>query len=974
MTITHGFELVREETIPELNSRARILRHVRTGAQLLSVENDDENKCFGITFRTPPTDSTGIAHIMEHAVLAGSQKYPLKEPFVHLLRGSLKTFLNAMTYPDRTAYPVASTNTKDFYNLIEVYLDAVFHPLITPFHLYQEGWHYELDRVDAPLKFKGVVFNEMKGAYSSPDMLLYRNSQRALFPDNAYAFDSGGDPTEIPDLTYEQFKQFHATYYHPSNALIYFYGDDDPVERLRILDNYLSEFEARPVEAGVALQPPHPEPTQFTFHYGVDPGTDISKKTMVQLNWLLPEHTDLALLMGLDLLSDAMVGTQAAPLRKALVDSGLGDDLTGGGLSVGLRQMSFAVGLKGVAAADTGRVETLILDTLKTLADEGIDPETVAAALNTIEFALRENNTGSFPRGLSLYFRALMTWLYGGDPLAPLAYEGLLATLKQNLAADPHYLKKLIRTYLLENPHRTTVILQPDFDYNQQLEAAEKARLAAARAAMSNDDLAKIIAVTKELKQRQEAPDDPAAVAALPSLQLSDLEREVKTIPLTASDWQGSRLLYHDLFTNGIVYLDLALDLHTLPQALLPYVNLFGRALLEMGTETEDYVKLAQRIGSKTGGISPSTLISAMRHQANDEATAWFMLHGKATTANAAAMLDILRDMLLTVKLDNHERFRQIVMKMRSRKEASLIPGGSGVVASRLRAGYNQADWASEQIGGVNYLFFLRELEKQIEQDWPGVLTQLEAVRSQLLNRNRLLANVTLDAANWQEFEPQLHEFLSALPARDSAVASWSPDYERVNEGLTIPAQVNYVGKGADLYALGYQYHGSINVITNFIRTGWLWDKVRMQGGAYGAACSFSKQSGMFTMASYRDPNLLDTLDVYDQTAHVLREIELSDDELTQNIIGAIGALDSYQLPDAKGYTSLVRYLVGETDEQRQQTRDEVLGATSADFRSFAEALATLNQTGRVVVMGPPAAVAGANASKEGFLEIVKVL
>jgi presequence protease len=969
---THGFELVREQLIPELNTRARLWKHIKTGAQLLSMENDDENKCFGITFRTPPTDSTGIAHIMEHAVLAGSRKYPLKEPFIHLVKGSLKTFLNAMTYPDRTAYPVASTNLQDFYNLVEVYLDAVFHPLITPHHLEQEGWHYELEQPNAPLRFKGVVFNEMKGAYSSPEALLYRYSKQTLFPDNTYAYDSGGDPAAIPDLTYEAFKNFHDTYYHPSNAQIYFYGDDDPVERLRLLDEYLRDFEPIPVNGQVPLQPAFDAPRTFTFPYGIDATTDGRKKAMVQVNWLLPENNDQVLMMGLDLLSDALVGTQASPLRKALVDSGLGDDVTGGGLGVGLRQMTFAVGLKGIAQEDADKVEALIFDTLEKLAAEGIDPDTVEAALNSTEFALRENNTGSFPRGLSLMFRALTTWVYDGDPLAPLAYEGLLAALKQNLAGDPAYLQTLIRRYLLENPHRTTVILEPDPDHNARLEAAEAARLAAVEGRLTEADRQQIATNTQELKQRQEAPDDPAALAALPMLKLSDLDRDVKTIPIAVEQAGGSTVLFHDLFTNGIVYLDVGFDLHAVPQELLPLVSLFGRSLIEMGTETEDYVKLAQRIGRKTGGVHPSTFTSAVRNQA--EASAWFFLHGKATVAQTPELLDILRDLLLTVKLDNQERFRQIVQKVRSRHEASLVPNGSGIVAGRLRAGFSESDWLAEQIGGLSQLFFLRELEGQIERDWPAVVEQLEAVRRHLLNRSSLLANVTLDGANWATVEPQLQQFLDTLPAGASTKATWTPTFEQSNEGLTIPAQVNYVGKGANLYDLGYEHHGSINVITNFVRTGWLWEKVRMQGGAYGASVGFSKQSGVLTFTSYRDPNLLATLDVYDQTGQVLRNVDLSEEELTMSIIGAIGSMDAYQLPDAKGYTSMVRYLLGESDATRQQTRDQILSTTVQDFRRFADVLDEVKARGRVVVLGSAGAVEAANANKGDWLKIKKVL
>jgi Zn-dependent M16 (insulinase) family peptidase len=972
MTTSHGFTLVREEQITELNTLARLWRHDKTGAQLLSMENDDENKCFGITFRTPPADSTGIAHIMEHAVLAGSRKYPLKEPFIHLVKGSLKTFLNAMTYPDRTVYPVASTNLQDFYNLVEVYLDAVFYPLITPYHLDQEGWHYELENVDAPLNFRGVVFNEMKGAYSSPEMLLYRYSKQSLFPNNTYGFDSGGDPTQIPNLTYEQFKQFHATYYHPSNALIFFAGDDDPTERLRILDEYLREFEPIAVNGEVALQPRFDAPRRTTFRYGADAGTDLSKKAMVQLNWLLPESLDLNLVMALDLLSDAMFGTQASPLRKALVDSGLGDDVTGGGLGVGLRQMTFSVGLKGIALADADQVERLILATLEKLAAEGIDPDTVEAALNSTEFALRENNTGSFPRGLSLMFRTLTPWLYGADPLAPLAYEPLLATLKQNLAQNPRFLQELIGAYLLENAHRTTVILQPDTNYNAELAAAEQERLSKARAGMDQAQLQAIVENTQELKRRQEAPDDPAALAALPMLKLGDLEKEIKLIPLEVMPAQGGEILYHDLFTNGIVYLDLGLNLRTLPQELLPYVNLFGRSLTEMGTEREDYVKLSQRIGRKTGGVYATMMLSSVRNQ--EEASAWFIVRGKATMNQTQELLAILQEILLTVKLDNQERFRQIVSKVRSRSEASLVPSGSGYVAGRLRASFNQADWAEELMDGIDYLFFLRQLEKAIQEDWPGVLARLEAVRNHLLNRQGLIANVTLDAENWGRFEPQLQDFLRALPAAERSAPPWTPNYTLANEGLTIPAQVNYVGKGANLYQLGYEYDGSLSVIANFIRTSWLWEKVRMQGGAYGAHVGFSKQSGVWTFTSYRDPNLLNTLEVYDQTAAALRTLDLSDEELTRNIIGAIGAMDGYQLPDAKGWSSMVRYLIGETDASRQQTRDQMLDTTLADFHRFADVLAEVNTHGRVVVLGSPEAIEKANTGRNGWLQVQKVM
>ena len=972
MTITHGFELVRTERIPELNAQARLLRHVKTGAQLLSIENDDENKVFGVSFRTPPTDSTGIAHILEHSVLGGSQKYPLKEPFVQLVKGSLKTFLNAFTSPDHTTYPVASTNLQDFYNLVDVYLDAIFHPLLTPYHLDQEGWHYELEKAEEPLVYKGVVFNEMKGVYSSPDSLLYRTSQQALFPDTAYGVDSGGDPTAIPDLTYEAFKRFHTTYYHPSNAQIYFYGDDDPEARLRILDQVLSDFDAAVVDGEVALQAPFTAPRRVTETFSADANSDNSKKSMVLMNWALPEITDRSLLMAISVLSYCLMSTQASPLRKALVDSGLGEDVIGGGFGAGLRQATFSAGLKGIRPEDAPQVEELILATLAKLAAEGFDPDMVEAAINSIEFVMRENNTGSFPRGLSLFMRSLRAWTYGRDPIEPLGYELPLAVVKSRLAADPMFLSKLIQTYVLDNRHQLSVLLNPDPDRSRRMETEEKERLAAVKAAMTPAQIEEVIEKTRLLKARQEAPDSPEDLAKLPMLKLRDLDTQNKPIPREVVEREQGRIVYHDLFTNGIVYLRVGFDLKSLPQELLPYSEFFGRAMLEMGTEREDYVKLSQRIGRKTGGIGYTTYVSPML--TNPGGATWLFLSGKSTMTQAPELLAIMLDMLQTVKLDNPQRFKQIVLKTKARLESSLIPGGHQYVGGRLRAAFSTAGWVEEQLDGVESLFFIRKLAEQVDSDWPGVLAQLEAVKRLLVDRSRLIADVTLDGDNWAIFRPQLEEFIGALPVGGSEPAQWTPGVLPAHEGLTMPAQVNYVGKGARLYDLGYTYDGSIHVITNFIRTGWLWDQIRAKGGAYGAFCSFGKQSGVLTFLSYRDPNLLGTLANYDATAQFLRSVEIDESELTKNIIGAISDIDGYQLPDAKGWSSLVRYLVGETDEARQQMRDQVLSTTAEDFREFADVLTAAAEQARVVVLGAGEAIEHANGQLSPPLQVTPLM
>ena len=971
MTVIHGFELVREQEIPEINTRARIFRHVRTGAELISMENDDTNKVFGITFATPPEDSTGLPHILEHSVLCGSRKYPVKDPFIQLAKGSLNTFLNAMTFSDKTTYPVASQNLQDFYNLIDVYLDAVFYPRITPDVLEQEGWHYELESVDAPLEYKGVVFNEMKGAYSSPDNLLGRETEQSLFPDTVYGVDSGGDPKAIPDLTYEQFKSFHETYYHPSNAKIWFYGDDDPEERLRIINEFIADFDYLDVNPQIPLQPRWDSPREIRLGYAAEEDED-ANKGMMTVNWLLTENTDPELSLGLGVLEHILLGTPASPLRKALIDSGLGEDVTGGGIDHNVREMYFSTGLKGIKVDDASKVEQVVFDTLRELAENGIEQEMIDASLNTIEFNLREYNTGGFPRGLAMMLGSLTTWLYGRDPLAPLAFEAPLQAVKKRIEQDDRYFEDLIQSYLLDNPHHTTVILEPDPTVSERNEADERARLEAVRATLSGNDLQAMVEQTQKLREMQNEPDSPAALATIPMLKLEDLDKENQLIPIEISKVHGTELLYHDLFTNGIAYLDLAFNLRVLPQEYLPYLGLFGTALLEMGTESEDFVKLSRRIGRTTGGIRATSIVSSVKD--SPESTAWLVLRGKGTMSQTQDVLDILRDVLLTVNLDNRERFLQIVLEDKAGSESSLIPAGHRVVNGRLNAHFTESAWVSDQMGGLSNLFFLRKLVKQIETDWESVLAILEDIRQRLVNRNTMIANVTLDSANWTRFKPQLDNFLAALPTESGDLAIWQTDTLPANEGLTIPAQVNYVGKGVNLYEHGYEMHGSIHVIRGFLNTAYLWNTIRVQGGAYGGFSTFDRHSGVFNFVSYRDPNLLKSLANYDATADYLRNLDLPQEEVTKSIIGAIGAIDAYQLPDAKGYTSLVRHLTGSTDEERQRIREEVLSTTADDFKRFADALAAVRDHGDVVVLGAVDGIKKASEELRSPLEITKVL
>jgi len=967
-----AFELVKEELIRELKTEARFYRHARTGAELLSLSNEDENKVFGVAFRTPPEDSTGVAHILEHAVLCGSRKYPVKEPFVELLKGSLKTFLNAFTYPDKTCYPVASQHVQDFYNLVDVYLDAVFHPRLTPFVLRQEGWRLEADGPESPFKYKGVVFSEMKGSYSSPDSLLAEYSQHSLFPDVTYGLDSGGDPREIPRLTFEKFQDFHRKHYHPSNARFFFYGDDDPALRFGILNEYLKDFDRLEVDTSIPLQPPFGAPRRVVRSFQGGNGEEKAAKGMITVNWLLPEPTRVELNMALHCLEYILLGTPASPLRKALIESGLGEDLAGAGVESELRQMYFGTGLKGVDLSDAQRIEAFIMDTLESLMRQGIDSQMVEAAFNSIEFRLRENNTGSFPRGLALMLRSLTTWLYGGDPLALLAFEKPLEAVKDRAARGPFF-EKLIEERLLNNPHRTTVVLEPEPELRKREGEREREELEKLRAAMTDGEVERILEDARKLKELQDAPDPPEALATIPVLKLADLDRENKSIPLELSQHEETPLFYHDLFTNGILYLDVGLDLHTLPQEHLPYASLLGRAFVEMGTHAQDYVSLSNRIGSKTGGIHPTGVTSSVKDA--KEGAVWLFLRCKAMEERAEDLLEILKDVLLSVKLDNRERFRQMVLEEKARYERSLTPGGHQVVNLRLGAHFSEADWAAERMKGVSYLFFLRDLIRRMDEDWAAVLAVLEDMRRRLVTRGAMLLNVTVDRSAWKILEPAVASFLEALPRGTPQRASWSPEASLGNEGLILPSQVSFVGKGINLYDLGYRFHGSIMVVTRFLRNGWLWDRIRVQGGAYGAFCFFDRFSGILSFLSYRDPDISNTLEVFDGTSRYLESLDWNDlSVLHKNIIGAIGEIDAYRLPDAKGYIAMLRYLTGNTEDLRQRMREEVLGTGPEHFREVASALEHFREAALVKVMGAREAIEEFTFRRGGALEQVELL
>lgn len=945
----NDFTIIREERVQELDATARLWRHAATGAELLSFVNADENKVFGVSFRTPPADSTGVAHILEHSVLCGSEKYPAKEPFVELLKGSLQTFLNAFTYPDKTCYPVASANLKDFRNLTDVYLDAVFFPRITEDIFRQEGWHLE-PCGDGDFLFKGVVYNEMKGAFSSPDSVLARHCLRVLFPDTVYALESGGDPADIPSLTYEAFCDFHRRYYHPSNARFFFWGDDPEEERLEQVGAVLARFTRREPDSAVGMQRPVDSPWLVTLPYAASEGEE---KGMVVVNWLGPDAMRGEDALAFRMLEHILLGMPASPLRRALIESGLGEDIAGQGLETELRQLTFDTGLKGVAPERAREVEALVLGVLEKLAGEGVPAQMAEAAVNSVEFVLRENNSGRFPVGLSVMLRALTSWLHGGDPLAPLRFEEPLARIKAALAKGEPYFEERIRLWLLENTHRVTVVLAPDPCLDKRREEEEKTRVEALTASMTRARRESVRREAEALQRWQREPDSAAALASIPRLGLGDLPLENALIPTERFDSQYPLTLFHPLPTSGIVYAEAAFDLSAVPEYLLPMLPLFGRAFLEMGTRRRDFVDLNMAIAGKTGGMDIDTLF--MTHAVGRAPVARLVLSGKSAPDKTDDLFRIMAEVLAECDFDQPDRFLRMVLEEKARQEHSLIPAGHMVVAARLRASMSVVGMLTERTDGVSCLGFLRQLAERVEAQWPGVLQDLEFLRRSIVHRAGLAVNLTATSAQRGALERLSHRLADALPEQSvDGASAWHGTVADLPaaEALVLPAQVNYVGKGVNLFDEGYEWNGSAAVVLKYLRTGYLWEKVRVQGGAYGCLCGLDRMSGAFFMVSYRDPNVLPTLDVYDAAAKHLSGYAIGREELEAAIVGAIGELDAHLLPDAKGSAAFTRMLSGDTIELRQQLREDILGTTSAHFKEFGRALEGFSAKGRICALG----------------------
>lgn len=945
-----GFKLVEEKKIKELNSISKIFIHEKTGARLFKLENNDDNKVFSISFRTPPKDSTGVAHIIEHSVLCGSRKFPVKEPFVELVKGSLNTFLNAMTFSDKTMYPVASRNTKDFFNLMDVYMDAVLYPNIhtTPEILMQEGWHYELENKEDEITYKGVVYNEMKGAFSSPDSINSRKIQESLFPDTPYGVESGGDPDVIPELTYEAFKDFHKTYYHPSNSFIFLYGDGDTLEELQFLnDNYLMNFDKININSKIPSQKSFEKQRDLIIDYPISSTEKEEDKTFLSLNYVVGNSTDSELYLAFEILEHLLLETPAAPLKKALIDANLGKDVFGS-FDNSIFQPTFSVVVKNSNENEKARFEQVVFDTLTKLVKDGIDKKLVEASINIKEFNLREADFGGYPKGLIYNISCMDSWLYDENPLLNLEYEPVLQKIKSALTSS--YFEKLIEKYLLSNTHRSLLVLRPKKGLAEANDERIKEALARYKNSLSEKELEKLIEQTAKLKERQMAEDSQEDLEKIPLLSIKDINPKAEVYPIEEKQIDKIKVLHHPIFTNNIAYVSLYFDASGVEQDLIPYMSLLSSILGKIDTKNYQYQDLSNEINIHTGGIGYQC--KTMGECGSDEIFyPKFVVKAKALVSKLPTLFKLTGEIVSNTKFDDKKRLKEIIQELKSRFERRIIERGHTVAVSRINSYFSLAAKYENLLSGIDFYKFIVDLDKNFDDKADCIISSLEKVKNSIFNKNNLIVSITAEQENYEQFKSNFHIFDECIGNNVVSPESYKFELSPLNEGLMTSAKVQYVAKAFNFKKLGYSYNGGLQVLRVIASYDYLWNRIRVQGGAYGAMNGFGLSGNMY-FASYRDPNLKETLDVYNEMKSYLRNFNANTREMTKYIIGTISNLDSPLTPSMKGEQAAEYYIRHISHDTLQKERDEVLSTTAEVIKGFSDLIGESMEQNYICVLG----------------------
>ena len=952
--IPTAYEIVSLEYIDEIKSQAALLRHKKTGARVAVLANDDENKTFNIGFRTPPKDSTGVAHIMEHSVLCGSEKFPAKDPFVELAKGSLNTFLNAMTYPDKTVYPIASCNDADFQNLMHVYLDAVFHPNIYIHDeiFRQEGWHYELSDKNAPLIYNGVVYNEMKGAFSSPEQILYRKITDTLFPDTIYSVESGGDPDVIPELTYEQFLDFHRKYYHPSNSYIYLYGDMDVAEKLRFIDEeYLCRYDDAPVDSSIPKQAAF-EQTSFTRgEYPIGNDDKEENAAYMACSWVIGDSLDAKLCLAFQILEYALMEAPGAPLKQALLDQELGEDIYGM-FETSLLQPYLSIIIKNMDEANKDHIVQIIHTELEKLADGGLNHRTLEGALNYYEFKSREGDFGRWPKGLMYGLQLMDSWLYDDSkPFVHLKFQEIYDALREGLSQN--YFEDLIKQYMIDNSHCSVYLLCPSKGLAARKEQALADKLADYKASLTEDELEQLIAAAAELKQYQSEPSPKKILEMIPLLTIDDIRKEAEPIYNRELSENGIHILQHDIETNQIAYVDALFDIRHIDTEDVPYLGILTEVLGNMDTDHYTYQELTDEVNLYTGGLR--TAVNVYGLQGQDVYKPKFELSGKVLYSKVQKMFELFEDILMHTHFDDEKRLKEILNQMKSRLEMGFMSNGHSTAVNRAMSYFSQGSWYKELVEGIAFYQFLCDILKDYDNKKAELIRKLQSIGQKIFRKDFLLADMTMDQEGLQACLTPLSSFVDKLYAAPMSETECSTKTVGIcpkhNEAFITAGMVQYNACTGNFTEAGMAYNGSMNVLKNVLGNEYLWNNVRVKGGAYGCMCGFAPSgNGYFT--SYRDPNLAKTYDIYADAAAYVQSLKLDDRELTKYIIGAIGAVDIPMTASMKGSRSLAAYLGERSFDQIQKSRDELLSTTVEDLRNLSKAVAAVTDAGHICVVG----------------------
>ncbi len=945
------YEILDEHRVEDVQSDGFILRHKKSGARIAILSNNDDNKVFYIGFRTPPEDETGVPHIIEHTTLCGSKKFPVKDPFIELAKGSLNTFLNAMTYPDKTVYPVASCNDQDFKNLMDVYLDAVFNPNITKYEeiFKQEGWHYELTGKDDELKINGVVYNEMKGAYSSPDEVLSSQIYRSLFPDNTYSKDSGGNPEYIPKLTYEAYLDFYHKYYHPSNSYIYLYGDMDVVERLEWLDKeYLSLYDYKKVNSEINKQPAFDEIKNVEAQYSITMDDSQENKTYLSYNRVVGDTLDEMLYQAFDVLDYALVSSPGAPVKQALIDAGIGDDVYGS-YDAGILQPVFSFVAKNANASQADEFESIIENTLKEVVKTGINKEALLAGINSSEFKFREADFGQFPKGLLFGLNCLDSWLF--DDMKPFIHLECLGTFaKLRKAVDTDYFEKLIQEYLLDNTHGSSVTVKPKRGLGNEREEALAKELSNYKASLSDEEIKKLIEDTEHLKKYQEEPSSDEDLRKLPMLTRADMKKNAMAFSNIEDELLDVKVVRHDIESNGIDYISFLFDAGDFAQSELGYLGFFTNALGLVSTEKYSYTDLANATNIYTGGISTGT---ASHPDIKDRNNFVFKLEVKLKVLekNLDKALELMEQMLLSSDFTDTKRLGELVAQIKARLQANLSSSGHLVAAMRSMSSFSRYALYQDELKGVAFYRSICRIEKELSESPKNVSDKLAAIAKKLFARNRMLISFTGNNEAYGNAKPSLEKVIAGFDKMSAIGNQAEVHFNTAKEAFIDASQIQYVAKTGDFICEGYEYTGALRLLRIILSYDYLWINVRVKGGAYGCMNTFLR-SGESYFVSYRDPNLSDTLDVYDRIPEYIKSFSPDERDMTKYIIGTFSALDTPMNPEAKGSRSLSAYLEGITYEQIQKERNEILNAQPEDIRRLADLVEAVLKKDSICVIG----------------------